>query len=683
MTFLTVNCGVLVCCGFLLGCANKTDQHEGITTTHKEVSKPPEAENPRSDKPGTSPPAVRRLPDPAKSLRSIWLQQGWDESTRKHFNYTSQGSSTFSISYEWFTVLEQPSSTPDHISPPFIEASYLSRFGFIVSQNDNDNDNPDNLPVGFSRDAEFKNPLPSPLDVNPANGKPYAALGFTCAGCHTGQLEYGNTRLLIQGGAAMTDLGLLRDQLKVAMFSLVMEGIPSMSPEQFGANAGAALRQLDKKGSKPSARLQRFVTSILETSPHLPPSPAQRQGVVAQVAGFLGAALVSGLAEKKAAAARVAEHQPVIEEGFTRLDALARIGNQIFWSLQRRANGVTDTSLDSNYALTNAPVNFPPIWDSPWFDWVQYNGSIMQPMFRNFSESLGVGAIVNLSPDGARQLHSTVKVKNLLALETELAGPPPFKKQAFEGLQSPKWPQAILGKVRPALVQQGKKLYSQRCQRCHLPPVDDAKFWSEEFWRFDEFADSGKGRHRYLKLALVALEEIGTDPAQASNMRNRRIELPKALGGKQVGFGAALKSLEAAIEQAYKNIQASPGEQNKLNGYRPNLLRAELAYRPRPLNGIWATPPFLHNGAVPSLYALLSPVAERPKEFYLGSRSFDPKTIGFEHKNAGNGFFKLDTSLPGNRNTGHEFADRKGKGVIGPKLKKDERMALIEYVKTL
>ena len=52
-----------------------------------------------------------------------------------------------------------------------------------------------------------------------------------------------------------------------------------------------------------------------------------------------------------------------------------------------------------------------------------------------------------------------------------------------------------------------------------------------------------------------------------------------------------------------------------MNGFRPNGVRAPLAYKARPLNGIWATPPYLHNASVPNIYALLSPVSERPTNF--------------------------------------------------------------------
>jgi hypothetical protein len=120
-----------------------------------------------------------------------------------------------------------------------------------------------------------------------------------------------------------------------------------------------------------------------------------------------------------------------------------------------------------------------------------------------------------------------------------------------------------------------------------------------------------------------------------------------------------------------------------MNGNRPNCLQAKMVYKARPLDGIWATAPYLHNGSVPNLWALLSPVNERPKEFCLGSRQFDPKNVGYETTCA-EGTFKLDTTIPGNLNTGHEFKDGpKGSGVIGRFLKPEERWALIEFLKSL
>src|SRR5205807_2120961 len=45
-----------------------------------------------------------------------------------------------------------------------------------------------------------------------------------------------------------------------------------------------------------------------------------------------------------------------------------------------------------------------------------------------------------------------------------------------------------------------------------------------------------------------------------------------------------------------------------------------FGYTARPLNGVWATAPYLHNGSVPNLYALLLPPDQRPADFWVGTR---------------------------------------------------------------
>lgn len=156
----------------------------------------------------------------------------------------------------------------------------------------------------------------------------------------------------------------------------------------------------------------------------------------------------------------------------------------------------------------------------------------------------------------------------------------------------------------------------------------------------------------------------------------------------------------------YSTHNVPESERPELNGFRPNEIQSPLAYKMRPLNGVWATPPFVHNGAVPNIYALLSPVSERPKTFYLGRREYDPVCMGYQitasaapednldlrclgaktDPEAGRftGGFRLDTALRGNRNTGHEFNDgSNGNGIIGRRLTPDERRALIEFLKTI
>lgn len=102
-------------------------------------------------------------------------------------------------------------------------------------------------------------------------------------------------------------------------------------------------------------------------------------------------------------------------------------------------------------------------------------------------------------------------------------------------------------------------------------------------------------------------------------------------------------------------------------------------YANMPLDGLWLRAPYLHNGSVPSLRDLLEPAAKRPKAFYRGNDVYDPVKLGFVAnvpQANGKTFFRLDTTLPGNGNGGHE-----GKA-YGTDLTAAEKTALVEFLKT-
>lgn len=109
-------------------------------------------------------------------------------------------------------------------------------------------------------------------------------------------------------------------------------------------------------------------------------------------------------------------------------------------------------------------------------------------------------------------------------------------------------------------------------------------------------------------------------------------------------------------------------------------LEPGAGYVPPPLDGVWATAPYLHNGSVPNLAALLDSSRRLPRT-YLDRRgsAYDlaevgwPNTDAAEHPGAPPERI-YDASLPGYANTGHPFGDR---------LSPAERAAVIEYLKTL
>jgi mono/diheme cytochrome c family protein len=281
-----------------------------------------------------------------------------------------------------------------------------------------------------------------------------------------------------------------------------------------------------------------------------------------------------------------------------------------------------------------------------------------------------VRARVNLT-DRTTLYGSTVNVKNLWQMESLLAGP-----EAFSGLKSPPWPADVFGSVDPAKAQRGEGLYKLRCQRCHLPPVNSPELQEDSYW------EAGLQDKRFLKLHIVPLEEIGTDPREASDWA-QRTAVSGTLGLGTVPATVALRAVTSKIRDInYDALGLSAEQKLEWSGFRQDGVAAPLGYRARPLGGLWATPPFLHNGSVPSLYQLLLPAEQRDKTFYTGSRKFDPVRVGYLTEKF-DGAFEFRTDQPGNSNLGHEFNNKPGKGVIGPELSDEERWALIEYLKTL
>lgn len=113
------------------------------------------------------------------------------------------------------------------------------------------------------------------------------------------------------------------------------------------------------------------------------------------------------------------------------------------------------------------------------------------------------------------------------------------------------------------------------------------------------------------------------------------------------------------------------------NGSHPARLQPFNGYIAPPLDGIWITAPYLHNGSVPTLAALLNS-KERPQYWQRNFKQpeYDYEKVGwkYEVKDNGNSTKIYNTDKPGYRNIGHTFADR---------LSAEDRKAVIEYLKTL
>jgi hypothetical protein len=556
-------------------------------------------------------------PEYQRPGKVVEVDQGWDAAKRQAFHHTPQG--TRLLPRTWFLSLEQPCLSLGECGL-LRETEYLGRFGFLASGQDEEW-NPDGLPVGFAVDTSFE---------DPATKEKYPVVGLTCAACHTGELHYQGTAVRIEGGPAMADVTEFQKAIGLAF------AFTKYIPGRYG----------------------RFERRVLGEGA----SEADKQALRARF---------DGAWEMAKAELETAKQRKLYENsaGFARTDALTRIGNQVF--------GV-DMENAENLAPANAPVRFPQIWDASWFTWVQYNYSIADPMVRNVGEALGVRAAAKLSGPDAAKFANSVNVEGLWKMEEMLAGPGPY-----QGLRSPKWP-SVFGALDEAKRARGEALYREHCIGCHLPPVAeliaDLETEKPRYWRKNSVGRS------FLNVTAVDMEHVGTDPRQAADFMARTADTG-SLGKGRVSAAAGLELVTKSIRDNYYDKRGfDAATRLAWNGFRAPedpMVQAPARYKARPLNGIWAVAPYLHNGSVPNLYLVLSPLSERPASFWLGSKEFDPVRVGYTTEPIAGGY-EYKTSVNGNSNQGHRFEDGpRGKGIIGPALAPEERWAIIEFLKSL
>lgn len=549
---------------------------------------------------------------PAKEI--TYLEQGWTPKLRQQFYYTNQGS--LLIPYKWFLALEQPSN-----QGPFRADNHIEGLRYIVGKPDPEY-NPDGLPVGFVKENDpeiiklaYKRAFSEGKVAKEDHVKTDAWIGLTCAACHTGEIQHAGRRIRIDGGPTMAD--------SATFLELMAESLTATT--------------------KQDAKMTRFAQQVLGSEYSKDQESALRNEVMKFTKGFI---------------AMVKLNDSPHPYGFGRVDAFGAIMNDI---------AVIALGIPENRGIADAPVSYPFLWDTPKLDWVQWNGSINNPIGRNVGEALGVFARLNLTGPPADLFKSTANVKNLHLLE-----------KWIDDLKSPRWPEEILGKLDPKKAKRGETLYMKNCVACHS--VKDPK--TDQY----PMTTPNKYGKQFITIRMVRLAAIKTDPKMALNFAQRTAKTgnlaqfipgnPKtAPAGDLIGIAAG-----GVIKRKFGEMSPplTPKQLLDYTGYRvpppegpepPNV----LAYKAQPLSGIWATAPFLHNGSVPNLYQLLLPVDQRVKTFYVGSREFDPKNVGFKTKKF-EGAFEFLTNVPGNSNSGHEY---------GTKLSDEERWDLIEYLKTL
>lgn len=199
----------------------------------------------------------------------------------------------------------------------------------------------------------------------------------------------------------------------------------------------------------------------------------------------------------------------------------------------------------------------------------------------------------------------------------------------IESIQPPVWPWAI-DQTKAA---QGKTVFEATCSRCH-----------------GTYGPAGVYPN-----TVVDLPTIGSDPL--------------------------LAQFETSGDWSRFTLWFNESFYGALGGLAP-----APGYIAPPLDGVWATAPYLHNGSVPTIAAMLDSTT-RPTYWMrqsFSSTDYDPVNLGWNYQTLSAGkagqtdpnmkSLVYDTTLPGYSNQGHTFGDA---------LSASDRAAVLEYLKTL
>ena len=622
--------GVVV---FLVGCASKS----GYFSEASKLNVVPQV--------GTVPDRVR-------------LPQGWSADTREKFWFTSQGSRI--IPYNWFTWLEQPDNTE-----LFRDSEHFEMLRYMPSNASQKN--PSGLPIGFVAAHDSK--------TNEA------WVGMTCAACHTTQIDYKGTKLLVEGAPTLANFVLFYERL--------VEALNNTNTDKAKFNR-FALKVLGDEYSQSAAKELKIALS------NVTQNTANRLAVNALPADY-----------------------PADFTSYARLDAFGNIQNAgTAFALHDLANKNAPTG----------PVSYPFLWGTHQSDVVQWNASapntpVIGPLSRNIGEVIGVFG--DLSIEKAPWWKRLLGIKMSYTSNVDIDGLGRLESMVKE-LRSPQWPASYFPAVDSIKAANGGILFADQCAQCHqvIAREDEGKNYVSNKTEVDKIGTDpttawNADRHCAQTLELEGTKKMilfgdkfGTESAAISIpvngavgiiLKNPKVALEAGLRplfkrSKATTDGGTNSSMTAEDELALDkqvathdtpledyvdtNIETRTliASADDPEGLIPDACGdpdAKLVYKGRPLNGIWATAPYLHNGSVPNLWELLLTGDDRTDRFWVGSREFDPVNVGY-HTSKGLNEFRVTNNdghiMKGNSNRGHEY---------GTTWTDEEKWAVIEYMKTL
>lgn len=213
----------------------------------------------------------------------------------------------------------------------------------------------------------------------------------------------------------------------------------------------------------------------------------------------------------------------------------------------------------------------------------------------------------------------------------------------METLQPPRYPFAIDRELASA----GKGVFDHRCAECHGTYADPRIADRAAGGRTPAESDPG-----FYPEKTIPIDVIGTDPTR---------------------FQAIAREAKERYAQSWFNHYGE--KQGDLD---------PVGYVAPPLDGVWASAPYFHNGSVPNLWSVLRPKS-RPAIWRRSSEDgYDQEKVGLEIAefpeipadipSAAIRREYFDTRNPGKSSAGHEFPEALSEG---------EKRAVLEFLKTL
>ncbi|NBX16196.1 MAG: hypothetical protein EBR09_02395 [Proteobacteria bacterium] len=597
---------------------------------------------------GCKPRTFNTMTQAAGAGQERWLQE-WSNETQKNWWYlTPQGSLV--VPMDIFRSLETEEG-----GTLFSDRQNMRQFGWVYPPRSEEGKyNLFGLPLGFVQEPDAKNDN-------------RMTMGFTCAACHTGELQVGNTRAVVDGGQPLVNL----DKYNVAFLKAL---------------------QAVKKNPQRLTAMRTRISQFNPKSPYVQKQDLLKRDFEERLEYFTE---------------RMTRNTPKVTGGHGRLDAVTQILNEILVD-HAQLNEKDQNGHYLNARFPAAPISFPTLWKVPDFECVQTNCLARNPLTRNLGEVLGVYGRIQL-----RLIDNKDKGFNWNDVATLAAPHKLFDisanlhnlhrlEESLKFMPAPKWSEDLLGGLDAELVQKGEEVYSRKqfsdgkgnsfaCVSCHVKAdknnpesLTNPNRYGKRFLRVTRHSPD------YVKTDTAFLEEHGARTA-ASSLPIHLSSIYDVLVNKNEPFfdrfdpnekKSALKFLGLinllAVKKWFAVNKFNDDRKAEYSSYQePSTDFNAGVYKARPLVGIAFSAPYLHNGSIPTLAEFFKKPEDRVRSFSTGTLQYDSKSVGYSFSAESKyvyGQETFNTSIRGNKNTGHTW---------GTELSSEDKDALIEYLKTL